>query len=120
MRGVELHPESALVRPLQSAMFYTHDASGRLLALLVGARGRGGDWQPAIETVTIEHVIVRGIKLAHGRQAIDIGWPLFGSVHAPQSFVVFVRNDAAELRELRVVLALDGDGDARPRRRRLR
>ncbi len=109
-----------MVRPLASAMFYTHAATGSLRALLVGARVGGGEWQPAIETVTIEHVIVQGIKLRHGRHSIDIGWPLFGSVHAPQSFVVFVRNDAPELRELRVVLALDGESDGRARRRRLR
>lgn len=117
MRGVELTPGSALVRPYESAMFHTHEASGRLLALLVGAR-TSNVWQPAIASVTIEHVIVQGVKQRHGPHALDIGWPLFCSARAPQSVVVFVRNDSPERRELRAVLVLDGDEFASSTRRR--
>ena len=120
--GVELSPASALVRPYRSAMFHTYAASGKLAGLLVGGRASSRDvWQSAIERVTVEAVIVQGISLHIGpwRDLIasgDLGWPLFGAVHARQSFVVYVRNDAAELRELRAVLVLQGDGGGERRR----
>lgn len=116
MFGLELSPASAFVRPYRSACFHTHAASGKLAGLLVGGRASSIDaWQPAIERVTVEAVIVQGISLHIGPwqdliASGDLGWPLFGSVSAPQSFVVYVRNDAPELRELRAVLVLHGGG----------
>ena len=124
MRGVELSPESARVRPTRAAMFHTYRASGQLAGLLVGSRRSSVDaWQPAIERVTVEAVIVQGRSLHIGpwQDLIgdgDIGWPLFGHVHAPQSFVVYVRNDEPELVELRAVLVLHGDERRQPGRRR--
>lgn len=116
MQGVELCPGLAWVRRHRSAMFFSYEVTGRVSALLVGARQRGGEWEPAIETVTIEMVIVNGVKIAHGRSRVGrIGWPVFGGASLGQSFVVYVRNDGDD-RELRVVAAIDGQGSPGPPR----
>lgn len=104
-------------------MFHTCASSaGQLAGLLVGARRNDAEqWQPAIDAVTVEAVIVHGVSLhigpwqdliAHG----DLGWPLFGVVRPGQTLVVYVRNNARELRELRAVLALQGEGSPGPPR----
>lgn len=122
-----MSPASALVRPQRSAMFHTRaNAAGQLAGLLVGARRTArDDWQPAIDAVTVEAVIVHGVSLHIGpwRDLIaqgDLGWPVFGRVRPGQTLVVYVRNDARELRELRAVLVLQGGEGDRRRPARLR
>jgi hypothetical protein len=121
VRGVELWPESAIVAPYRVAMFYAV-AEGKLAGLLVGSRASDRDeWQPAIDRITVESVVVEGRSLHIGPWQdligdTDIGWPLFG--YASGRFVVYVRNDESRVRELRAVLVLHGD-DGTVRRRRL-
>ncbi|MGD9603912.1 MAG: hypothetical protein AB7O21_19630 [Gammaproteobacteria bacterium] len=104
-------------------MFSSSYLSGRLAGVLVGARRSSVDaWRPAIDSVTVESVVVHGVSLAIGPWADlivdgDIGWPLFGNARGG-TFVVYVRNDAPELRELRVVVALHGDIERGHRRLR--
>lgn len=97
-------------------MFHTRaSASGQLAGLLVGSRRDDSeDWRPALDVVTVEAVIVHGVSLHIGpwQDLIadgDIGWPVFGTVRAGQTLVVYVRNDERELRELRAVLVMHGE-----------
>lgn len=115
MIGLELSPQSAWVQPYRTAMFHARANRGAQLAgVLVGARSDPDEpWAPAIDTITVEAVIVHGISLHIGPwqdliEDGDVGWPLFGAggVAPGQMLVVYVRNDTPELRELRVVLAL--------------
>lgn len=96
-------------------MFHARAPSaGQLAGLLVGSRRDASDtWQPAIDAVMVEAVIVHGVSLNIGpwQDLIadgDLGWPLFGVVRRGQTLVVYLRNDARELRELRAVLVLHG------------
>ena len=104
-------------------MFHARaSTSGQLAGLLVGSRRDAREqWQPAIDAVTVEAVIVHGVSLHIGPwqdliQHGDLGWPVFGRVRAGQTLVVYVRNDARELRELRAVLAMGGNGSPGPPR----
>jgi hypothetical protein len=113
-------PVSAFVRPERAAMFHTRcPSAGDLAGLLVGSRRESRDaWTPAIAAVTVEAVIVHGVSLPIGpwQDLIadgDIGWPLFGRVRVGQTLVVYIRNDAREIRELRAVLVLAGAGGRR-------
>lgn len=121
MRGVELSPASALVRPYREAMFCSHRVGGQLAGLLIGSRRNArDDWRSAIDDVTVTHVIARGISLAIGPwqdliAAGDLGWPLFGAARSP--LVVYVRNDRPELVELRAVVVLHGGDESRARPR---
>lgn len=109
-------------------MFVGYDVAGALAGLLVGSRRSQLDnWTPAIGAVTVTTVVSRGIRLGVGtsvwRSLVgvdDLAWPLFGTAISP--FVVYVRNDRPELRELRAVVVLQGDASepARPRRLRAR
>lgn len=118
--GVELSPEFASVRPLRAAMFHaTAPTTGELAGLLVGSRRDAAErWQPALDVVTLEAVIVHGVHLNLTKvrdPGVDRhGWPLFGRVRVGQTLVVYVRNDERELRELRAVLVLRG-GESRRR-----
>jgi hypothetical protein len=111
--GLELTPEFAPVYPRRSALFWVRVRShAKLAALLVGSRRRGDDeWSPAGRLVTVESCIVEGVSLPMGplRDVLppgDLGWPLAGSVRSGQTVAVFVRNDGAELVELRAVVVL--------------
>jgi len=104
-------------------MFHARaSTSGQLGGLLVGARRNAGEeWKPAIDAVTVEAVIVHGVSLHIGPwqdliASGDLGWPLFGPVRPGQTLVVYVRNDARDLRELRAVLVLHGHGSPGPPR----
>jgi hypothetical protein len=126
MRGVELSPASAIVRPYREAMFCAHNISGTLAGLMVGSRARDDEaWKSAIDEVTVTCVVSCGHRLNIGPwqdliASGDLGWPLFGTARSP--FVVYVRNDRPELVELRAVVVLQGGAvdRARPARRRLR
>ena len=115
LHGLELFPPSRLVRPKRAACFHSHAyGSGELVGLMVGARKNANEpWQPALDSVTVEAVVVHGVSLHIGPiQGLvrpgDIGYPLFARVRDGQTLVVYVRNNARELRELRAVLVTRG------------
>lgn len=69
--------------------------------------------------VRVESIVIHGHSLPIGPwqdliAPSDIGWPVFGSISYGSTIAVFIRNDAAELRELRAVLVVHG-GDGRGR-----
>lgn len=113
MSGLELSPEFAAVHPGRAALFWVRvRSSATLAALLVGSRRRSSDeWSPAGRRVTVEAVIIEGVSLPLGplRDVLppgDLGWPLVGSVRSGQTVAVFVRNDGAQLVELRAVVVV--------------
>lgn len=95
--------------------------SARLAGLLIGRRRLdSGQWEVAVPFVRVESIVIHGISLAIGPWQDLIapgamGWPVFGHVGSGDTIAVFIRNDAAELRELRAVLVVHGR-DGRRRR----
>jgi len=89
--------------------------------VLVGGRAVDADaWQVAIPFVRVEAIVIHGVSLPIGPwqdliAAGDVAWPCVARVRIGQTLVVIVRNDAPELRELRVVLVADGTGAGRSR-----
>src|SRR3990172_2462628 len=113
MIGIELSPESARVRAGASAMFGGRSPhSARLAGLLIGRRRLDdGRWEVAVPFVRVESIVIHGISLQVGPwqdliASGDMGWPVFGSISDGATIAVFIRNDAAELRELRAVLVV--------------
>lgn len=127
--GIELSPQSALVKPGCKVLFSSRSTtSARIVGLLVGCRrDEQDDWAPAVDVAHVELVAIHGVVIPIWQDLIHddgaAGWRLFGSVAHGKTIAVCIRNDAREPRELRAVLLVDAlgvTGSSSPRPRRLR
>lgn len=122
MFGVELSPVSAIVRPLRVVMFDAiAPCNGSLAGVLVGTRRGDDEWAPAVGAVTIDAVLVHGVKAQGLLPFVELddgntGWRVTANVRSGQTLAVYIRNDLRELRELRAVLVMHGKGSPGPPR----
>ncbi len=123
--GLEMQPPAALVQHRAIRLFQLRSPGELWLAgVMIGRRNLDSwDWEPARLSITVESVVVHGIRLHIGpiRDLIsprDIGWPLYGTAHVDARICVYVRNDgpAAELRAVLVIHGRGERGRAAPRR----
>jgi hypothetical protein len=124
--GLELQPPTARIHRGGIVLFQRRSPGAQLAGVMVGRRdGARGRWEPARLSVTIECVVVNGIRLHTGplRNLVserDLGYPLVGVARVDALVSVYVRNDGPAA-ELRAVLLVHGQGeDARPMLRALR
>lgn len=124
--GLELHPATARIHRGGIVLFQRRSPGVKLAGVMVGRREEPYDrWEPARLSVTIECVVVDGIRLHTGPLrnlvgARDLGYPLVGLAKVDALVSIYVRNDS-HAAELRAVLLVHGQGeDARPMLRALR
>lgn len=124
--GLELQPPIAYTHRGGIVLFQRRSPGAKLAGVMVGRREHErARWEPARLSVTIECVVVDGIRLHTGplRNLVtdrDLGYPIIGSARTDALVSIYVRNDGRAA-ELRAVLLVHGKGeDARPMLRALR